>query len=91
MDNNYYMYVLLCADKTFYCGFTNDVQKRLATHNAGKGAKYTKIRRPVKLLYSEFFATKSEALKAEYAFKHLSRKKKEEYLKLHNIDPNKWS
>ena len=73
MESKYYMYVLLCADGTFYGGFTNDVAKRVATHNAGKGAKYTKTRRPVKLLYHEEFETKSAALKAEYAFKHQSR------------------
>ena len=50
MGSKYYMYVLLCADGTFYGGFTNDVAKRVATHNAGKGAKYTKTRRPVFLL-----------------------------------------
>ena len=76
MESKYYMYVLLCADGTFYGGFTNDVAKRVATHNAGKGAKYTKTRRPVKLLYHEEFETKSAALKAEYTFKHQSRKKK---------------
>ena len=74
MESKYYMYVLLCADGTFYGGFTNDVAKRVATHNAGKGAKYTKTRRPVKLLYHEEFETKSAALKAEYAINFIFKK-----------------
>ena len=60
--------------------------KKVATHNAGKGAKYTKLRRPVRLLYYETFADKSSALKAEYAFKHQSRLKKERYLIAHGIE-----
>lgn len=80
MENKFYFYVLLCQDNSFYGGFTTDLKKRLATHNAGKGAKYTKIRRPVQLIHAESFPTKSEALKAEYAFKHQSRQKKIAYL-----------
>ncbi|KRN88743.1 GIY-YIG nuclease family protein [Ligilactobacillus ceti] len=89
-DKKYYFYVLLCADKTFYGGFTTDLEKRLATHNQGKGAKYTRIKskRPVKMIYSEEFTTKSEALKAEYAFKHQTRAKKEAYLQEHNVKFN---
>ena len=90
MESKYYMYVLLCADGTFYGGFTNDVAKRVATHNAGKGAKYTKTRRKVKLLYHEEFETKSAALKAEYAFKHQSRKKKEQFLLNHGVLESSW-
>lgn len=90
MESRYYMYVLLCADGTFYGGFTNDVAKRIAKHNAGKGAKYTKTRRPVKLLYSEEFKTKSAALKAEYAFKHQPRKKKEQFLLDHGVSRALW-
>ncbi len=73
----YYFYVLLCADGTFYGGFTDDVAARVATHNAGKGAKYTASRRPVRLLYHEAFADKHEALSAEWHFKHQSRRRKE--------------
>lgn len=80
MENKFYFYVLLCQDNSFYGGFTTDLKKRLATHNAGKGAKYTKTRRPVQLIHAESFPTKSEALKAEYAFKHQSRPKKIAYL-----------
>ena len=74
MDKPYYMYVLLTADNTFYGGFTDDVGKRFATHEAGKGAKYTRpaSRHPLKLLYAEAFATKGEALHAEAVFKKLN-------------------
>lgn len=75
-----YMYVLLCADGTLYTGYTTDVDKRLQTHNAGKGAKYTKIRLPVKLLYQESFASKSEAMRAEALFKKKSRQAKLDYI-----------
>lgn len=81
----YYFYCLQCSDRTFYGGFTTDVDKRVATHNAGKGAKYTKLRRPVKLLYYEEFATKSEALKREAWFKKKTRREKEIFLIEHKI------
>ena len=69
-------YILLCADGTLYTGWTNDIEKRLAAHNAGRGAKYTRGRRPVTLLYSEECATKSEAMSREAAIKKLSREEK---------------
>lgn len=69
-------YILLCADGTLYTGWTNDIEKRLAAHNAGRGAKYTRGRRPVTLLYSEACATKSEAMSREAAIKKLSREEK---------------
>lgn len=72
-----YTYILTCADGTFYCGWTNDLDKRVKAHNAGQGAKYTKSRRPVALSYYEAFQTKEEAMKREYAIKRLTRKKKE--------------
>ena len=68
-------YILLCADGTLYTGWTNDIEKRLAAHNAGRGAKYTRGRRPVTLLYSEECA-KSEAMSREAAIKKLSREEK---------------
>ncbi|CAJ1184056.1 hypothetical protein CPR19088_GLDEOEPO_01738 [Companilactobacillus paralimentarius] len=87
MENKkYYVYMLLCHDRTFYTGTSNNVEKRVATHNAGKGAKYTKIRRPVKLMYSEELANKSEALKREIAIKKLSRQQKVTLLKSHGIN-----
>jgi len=83
----YYFYVLLCADQTLYGGFTDDLDRRLATHNAGKGAKYTrpKTRRPLKMIYHESFDNKSAALKAEYAFKHQPRQAKLKYLAVHHV------
>jgi len=71
-----YTYLLECADKTLYCGWTNDLKKRVETHNAGRGAKYTKSRRPVTLVYYEEFKTKEEAMKREAAIKRLPRKAK---------------
>lgn len=87
-DKKYYFYVLLCADDTLYGGFTTDPKKRLETHNAGKGAKYTRLpsRRPLEMIYQESFDTKSEALKKEYAFKHQSRSKKITYLRAHSVE-----
>ncbi|HEY4400122.1 MAG TPA: GIY-YIG nuclease family protein [Lactobacillaceae bacterium] len=85
----YYFYVLYTADGMFYGGFTDDVGKRFATHQAGLGAKFTRVksRHPLKLIYAEAFATKSEALKAEAAFKKLSRARKEQFLREHAV---KW-
>ncbi len=71
------LYVLLCKDDTFYCGITNDLTRRISQHNAGKGARYTRGRGPVKLLRSWPKKNKSTALKAEFAFKRLSRCSKE--------------
>ena len=72
----YYTYILKCADDTLYCGYTDDVKKRLDVHNSGKGAKYTKSRLPVEVVYEESFATKSEAMKRECEIKKLSREDK---------------
>lgn len=85
MADHYFFYVLLCADGTFYGGYSTDVTARVATHNAGKGAKYTKPRRPVRLLYSEGFADEHAALSAEWHFKHQSRAAKEAFLTAHNV------
>ncbi len=72
----FYVYLLLCADDTLYCGYTNDLAKRESTHNSGRGAKYTKGRLPVKLVYHECFQTKSEALVREHAIKRMTRNEK---------------
>lgn len=72
----YYVYLLRCADGTLYAGFTNDLARRLAVHNAGKGAKYTRSRLPVELVYWENFSNKSSALRREYAIKQLPRGQK---------------
>lgn len=82
MAKAYYVYVLACADGTLYTGYSTDVAARLAKHNAGLGAKYTKpkTRRPCQLLYQETYDSKSAALAGEYAFKQLSRASKIKYL-----------
>ena len=72
----HFTYLLRCKDDTLYCGWTNDLEKRLAAHNAGKGAKYTRSRHPVTLVYYETFETKEEAMSREFAIKKLSRKEK---------------
>ena len=69
--------MLRCADGTFYCGWTTHLQQRVATHNAGKGGKYTRSRVPVELVYYEEFATNEEAMSREWHLKHLSRAEKE--------------
>lgn len=79
--NKFYFYVLECKDETLYAGYTNNLEKRIATHNAGKGAKYTKSRIPVQCIYNEEFDTKVEAMRAEYAFKQLTRKQKLDYIR----------
>ena len=71
-----YTYIVKCSDETLYTGWTNNLKKRLEAHNSGKGAKYTKNRRPVELVYFEEYDTKQEAMKKEYAIKQLSRQKK---------------
>ena len=71
-----YTYIVKCSDETLYTGWTNNLKKRLEAHNSGKGAKYTKNRRPVELVYFEEYGTKQEAMKREYAIKQLSRQKK---------------
>ena len=76
MSEENYTYILECADGTLYCGWTNHLQERVAAHNAGKGARYTKSRRPVVLKYYETFSTKQEAMRREWAVKQLSRKEK---------------
>lgn len=72
-----YTYIIKCADSTLYTGWTNDLDKRIKAHNSGKGAKYTKTRRPVKLVYYEEHETKNEAMSREYAIKQLTRREKE--------------
>ncbi len=73
----YYTYLLRCCDRSLYCGFTNDLARRVACHCAGKGAKYTRSRLPVILVYYETFATKHEAMSREWHIKRLSHAQKE--------------
>ncbi|MGM0123282.1 GIY-YIG nuclease superfamily protein [Enterococcus sp. AZ194] len=80
--DTHFFYVLHCKDNTFYGGYTTDLARRLSEHNKGIGAKYThpESRRPLEMIHAEVFSTRSEATKAEAAFKRLDRKKKEAYL-----------
>lgn len=71
-----YTYMVECSDKSLYTGWTTNLEKRLLTHNQGKGAKYTRSRLPVRLVYYETYMTKEEAMKREYAIKQLSRSDK---------------
>ena len=71
-----YTYIVKCSDNTLYTGWTNNLEKRIKSHNAGKGAKYTKSRLPVTLVYYETFQTKEEAMRREWEIKHLTRNKK---------------
>ena len=84
--NNHYFYVLECSDGSYYAGYTNNIDKRLLTHNEGKGAKYTRGRRPVVLRYVETYETKTEAMQAEYRFKQLSRSAKERIVQAGGAD-----
>lgn len=74
---NWYVYMLRCRDGSLYTGYTDDPARRLATHNSGKGAKYTRSRLPVVKVYEECFADKSEALRREAAIKRLKKAQKE--------------
>ena len=80
-----YTYIVRCSDGTLYTGWTNDLEKRIACHNQKKGAKYTKSRTPVTLVYSEQFETKEEAMRREYRIKQYSRKEKELLIQTHRV------
>lgn len=75
MSDNY-TYILKCADGSLYCGWTNNLEKRLSAHNASTASKYTRTRRPVELAYFEQFETKQEAMSREYHIKRLTREEK---------------
>ena len=76
MDKKWFVYILLCRGQTLYCGITDDVQRRLEMHRSGKGAKYTRGRGPLELVYTEPCVDYSHALKREYAVKGLARGEK---------------
>lgn len=76
MEDTAYTYIVECGDGTYYTGWTNQLEERMQCHNQGKGAKYTRARLPVRLVYYEVFATRQEAMKREYAVKQLKRKDK---------------
>lgn len=88
MNMTHFVYVIQCADNTLYTGYTTDIDKRVTEHNGeggtataqSAGARYTRGRRPVELVYSEKFATRSEAMQREYAIKQLSRPEKQKLI-----------
>ena len=76
-----YVYLLRCADGSLYCGWTTDPEKRLAAHNSGRGAKYTRSRRPVALAWLEAYEDRHEALSREWHIKRMSHAEKEELIR----------
>lgn len=83
-----YTYILRCGDGSLYTGWTNDLEKRIRTHNEGRGGKYTRSRLPVQLVYHEEFETKEEAMRREWEIKQLTRAEKERLLK--DLDANQF-
>lgn len=76
-----YTYIVRCSDGTLYTGWTNNLEKRIKDHNNGRGAKYTKPRRPVSLVYYEEFRTKEEAMSREWAIKRMTRSEKDDMIR----------
>ena len=76
-DGDHHVYVLECADGSLYTGYTTDLERRVAEHDAGDGAKYTRCRTPVELVHSESYDSRSAAMSREYEVKQLSRAEKE--------------
>ena len=77
MNEKFYVYMILTENNTLYCGYTNDIEKRFNEHLCGKGAKYTRANKPIKIVYTKEFTSKSEAQKEEYRIKHkLTREQK---------------
>ena len=85
----HYTYILQCSDGTYYTGWTTDLDRRLRAHNEKKGAKYTKNRTPVSLVYYETFGSKTEALRRECAIKRLTRSEKEALIRKRQKDSGK--
>lgn len=77
----FFVYLVECADKTFYCGYTKDLKARVKAHNEGKGAKYTRARRPVRLVYFEEKSSLKQAMQRELRIKKMPRKEKEKLIK----------
>ena len=76
----FYVYIIRCADGSFYCGYTTDVEKRFEKHKSGKGAKYTRSHLPLEIVYIEEFESKSDALKRECEIKSMTRLQKEKLI-----------
>ncbi len=83
-EKKHYVYLLKCRDNSLYCGYTNSPEKRLSAHNSGKGAKYTKSRLPVELVYLEEYCEKSEAMRRECEIKRFTREEKLDLVKGYN-------
>ena len=83
---SYYTYVVKCSDGSLYTGYTNDLEKRISVHNEGKGARYTRSRRPVELVYYEEYPTKEEAMSREWHIKQLTKAEKEKIIGLAKSD-----
>lgn len=81
MESNWYLYILRCKDDTLYTGITTDVEKRLEAHRTGKGAKYTRGRSPLELVYRESCGSHSDALKREHQVKMLTREEKQNLIR----------
>ena len=79
-SRDYYCYIVECADGTFYTGWTTDLQRRVAAHNAGRGSRYTRLRRPVRLVYCERCSSRTEAMRREIALKRKRRAAKIELI-----------
>ena len=77
-----YAYIVECCDGTYYCGYTNNLDKRMEAHNSGKGAKYTRPRRPVKLMYYEEFEDKNAAMSREWHLKKLTHEQKKKLIQV---------
>ncbi len=84
-----YVYIARCSDETLYTGWTTDVEKREKTHNLGKGAKYTRSRLPIKIVYVEECDSKIEALRREYQVKKMTKSQKENLIRTYNFLENK--
>ncbi len=79
-SNKFFVYIILTVNNKLYCGYTNNISKRYHEHISGKGAKYTRANKPLKLVYIKEFKTKNEAMKEEYRIKNLTRKEKEQLI-----------
>jgi putative endonuclease len=80
-DGEHYVYIVACDDGTYYTGYTTDLERRVAEHNEGAGAKYTRGRRPVELVHAETYDSQSAAMRREYAIKQLRRAEKEQLIR----------
>ena len=79
--HGHYTYLLECSDGTYYCGWTTDPEKRLRAHNSGTGSRYTRSRRPVRMVYLECLSSRNEAMRREAAIKKMSRQQKAELIR----------